>query len=113
MEAATKYTEWGAIAKVEQMKTEYPSIKFENRQHRVSSAIHSREWFDANVDSVGARSWATSSSSGGGSGAVQGSLRFSSQQMNISKQFSTANFVIDEEPETIKETPSTGGDLSG
>lgn len=64
LEAAVKYTEWGAIVKVHQMKKAYPSIDFDKRKTRESTAMHSRQWFDANVDSVEARlSWGSNAMS--------------------------------------------------
>jgi hypothetical protein len=100
MEAATKYTEWGAIAKVKQMQTEYPAVDFERRQDRVSSAIHSREWFDAKVDSAEARQSRRASSSSAAGGGIQNSIRSQQQQQQQpigSEQFSSSDFIIAEE----------------
>lgn len=53
-QATNSYSEWGAVAKLDQMKKAYRGVNFvrEDLQREQSGLLHCHEKYDANVDSV-------------------------------------------------------------
>jgi hypothetical protein len=50
--AATSYTEWGAVVKAKHMANKHDSVEFTHGDGPSGAFIHGRQQYDGNVDSI-------------------------------------------------------------